>query len=482
MGLNPGVYFDSDLNQFTLQGKSSSYVFRITNSGLLEHLHWGEGVHGDVVDDLSYLSADSNVISFDAGEKNSKMLEFSDYGTGDFRTPSFHVRLNNGTWITPVKYKNHQIIPGKPTIEITDPTNPQSFLPLLYATTEEATSLIVTLEDLLTGIEVNLHYTIFHQFDILTRRTVINSKHESVSIESLQSATVDFPQSNACGGDSSFHFTHLSGAWARERHLETRPLGLGTASISSKRGVSSHQHNPFAVISRGPYHEDQGEHFAFNLVYSGNFMIEAEVVQTGRLRVNTGINPFNFRWELNSNGSFLSPEVVLAYSNHGMGEISRQLHKLYQTNLIRGYWRDLPRPILVNSWEAMYFAVTHEKIINNLAIPASELGIELVVLDDGWFGKRNSDRTSLGDWYVNELKFPQGLGPLATEVNDLGLMFGIWMEPEMISVDSDLYRAHPDWALHVGDRPRTEGRNQLVLGIKIKIISFFIHFFTMNNS
>lgn len=211
-----------------------------------------------------------------------------------------------------------------------------------------------------------------------------------------------------------------------------------------------------------------------NLVYSGNFLIDAEVVQTGRVRVQVGVNPFNFGWKLNRQERFASPEVVLAYSGNGYGKISRQLHKLYRTRLARGFWRDLRRPILVNSWEAMYFDVSEDKIVNNLAVPAAKLGIELVVLDDGWFGERHNDRTSLGDWYVNTDKFPNGLGGLATQVNDLGLSFGIWMEPEMISVDSDLYRAHPDWALHTGDRERTEGRNQLVLDLSRADVCDFI--------
>jgi len=466
----PGIFYSPILRQFTLQGPASSYVLRIdVINNLPEHLHWGSPVHvaSQTPDNLAFLAIESAARAFDVGAKSGMQSEYSDYGTGDFRAPSFRVRYPNGTTISPLKYLSHSIIPGKSRI---DPA-----LPAVYIESEtEATTLQIILQDDVTGLIVELWYTQFHGYDVITRQTVISSPvaaEAPVFVEVLHSATVDFHAATSATG---YQFSHLSGAWARERHFVSRSLGLGSTSIESRRGASSHQHNPFALLSDGPAHEEHGEHFAVNLVYSGNFLIDAEMVQTGRVRLNVGINPFNFEWKLAPGARFVSPEVVLAYSASGYGEISRQLHELYRTRLVRGVWRDLRRPILVNSWEAMYFDVSEEKIVNDLAIPAAELGIEMVVLDDGWFGERHDDTTSLGDWFVNQDKFPNGIGALAARINGLGVKFGIWMEPEMISVDSELYRAHPDWALHTGDRPRSEGRNQLVLDLSRPDVCEFI--------
>ena len=466
----PGITYDPLTRQFLLQGPSSAYSFRHTVQGLLEHLHWGGAVNspltGSDTDNLEYLAEDSVGRSFDAGPKNSQLLDWADYGTGDFRAPSFRVKYANGTTVSPMRYLTHVIVPGKPRMD--------QGLPAAYVEdVGEATTLQITLEDDLTGLQVQLWYTQFHQFDIVTRQAMVVNVQRvptALVVEVLNSATIDFPVSTQGG----YHFSHLSGAWARERHFVTHELTIGTSSIQSRRGASSHQHNPFALLSDGPAHEEHGENFAVNLVYSGNFLIEAEVTQTGRVRLNAGINPFNFAWRLASGARFVSPEVVLAYSGSGYGAISRQLHQLYRTRMARGFWRDLRRPILVNSWEAMYFEVTEDKIYDSLAVPAAKLGIELVVLDDGWFGERHDDTTSLGDWFVNQDKFPNGIGALAARVNALGLKFGIWMEPEMISVDSELYRAHPDWALHTGDRPRTESRNQLVLDLSRPDVCAFV--------
>jgi len=418
LGINGSITFNEAEGQFTLSGPSSSYSFRIKGKGeQLEHLHWGKKVPSNA--GLSFLSLDSIPISFDPGVKNALMHEWSDYGTGDFRSPSFQVRYSNGTSISPLVYVSHSIVPGKPKL---DPSQPATYV----EEEEEATTLEILLEDPLTSLQLRLYYTQFRDYDIITRQAkVIAPSSSSVPLpwvlKNLQSATVDFPFLE------DYHFSHLSGAWARERHFVTHPLRLGSTSIESKRGASSHQHNPFALLSDGPPQEEAGDHYAVNLVYSGNFLIEAEVVQTGRVRLNVGINPFNFEWKLDAGATFTSPEVVMAYSSSGYGEISRQLHRLYRTRLARGAWRDLPRPVLINSWEAMYFDVSEEKILNNLAKPAADLGIQLVVLDDGWFGERNNDRCCLGDWNLNRNKFPSGLASLANQINDLGLSFGIWM-------------------------------------------------------
>jgi alpha-galactosidase len=254
----------------------------------------------------------------------------------------------------------------------------------------------------------------------------------------------------------------LSGAWVRERHMERRALAPGMQGVESRRGASSHNDNPFiALLSKGA-DEDHGDVYGFNLVYSGSFTAQAEVEQYGTTRVTMGINPFNFSWLLEPGQQFQTPEAVMVYSSAGLGAMSRTYHRLYRTRLCRGKFRDAARPVLVNNWEATYFDFNAEKI-ESIAEAGRELGIELFVLDDGWFGKRDSDNSSLGDWIVDSSKLPSGLEDLAQRVRKLGLQFGLWFEPEMISPDSDLYRKHPDWCLHVPDRRRTEGRQQLVL-------------------
>ena len=232
--------------------------------------------------------------------------------------------------------------------------------------------------------------------------------------------------------------------------------------MESTRGASSHQHNPFIALLRKDTTEDNGEVYGFNFVYSGNFLAQAEVDQFNNTRVTMGINPFDFSWKLDAGESFQTPEAVMVYSSEGLGDMSRTYHELYRTRLVRGTYRDKERPILVNNWEATYFDFNEEKILE-IAKAGSELGIELFVLDDGWFGKRDDDRSSLGDWFVDHNKLPNGLGSLASNVKEMGLEFGLWFEPEMISVDSDLYREHPDWCLHVPGRSQSESRNQLVL-------------------
>eukprot|EP00002_Diphylleia_rotans_P001871 TRINITY_DN1109_c0_g1_i1.p1 TRINITY_DN1109_c0_g1~~TRINITY_DN1109_c0_g1_i1.p1 ORF type:complete len:781 (-),score=187.29 TRINITY_DN1109_c0_g1_i1:62-2404(-) len=454
------VYYNAALKQFVLHGRDSSYVFRVDRDGNLEHLHWGARV--DETDDLSFLASDSIPTSFDPGNKNAKLFEFSDFGTGDFRSPSVLIEYADGSRVSPLIYKSHTITAGKPIVDAAQPA-------VYVESSAEATTLKVTMVDSLSLLEVDVYFVVYHSFDIISRRMVVrNTSKAKVSLLSVQSTTVDFPTRK------DFTLTTLTGAWSRERFLTTRSIDIGFTNTESRRGASSHQNNPFGVLSVGSYSEDFGEHYGFSLIYSGNFLLEIERVQTGRVRVNMGINPFNFRWSLDVSASFASPECVLVYSNKGISNMSRQLHRLYATRLSRGRWRDLPRPILVNSWEAMYFDVSESKIVNNLAVPATEMGIELIVLDDGWFGQRDNDTCCLGDWYVNTKKLPNGIGGLASEINRLGLKFGIWMEPEMISENSDLYRAHPDWALQVPGRPKTESRNQLVLDMSRQEIRDFI--------
>jgi alpha-galactosidase len=310
--------------------------------------------------------------------------------------------------------------------------------------------------DSLTGLKVALSYTVFEEFNVITRSVkFINEGTQTLKLLNALSLCVDFR-------DADFDFLHLHGAHVKERYIERQPLRHGIQSIESTRGASSHQHNPFIALLRKDATEDSGEVYAFNFVYSGNFLAQAEVDQFSSTRVTMGINPFDFCWILEPDEAFQTPEAVMVYSSEGLGSMSRTFHDLYRTRLVRGTYRDKERSILVNNWEATYFDFNAEKIID-IAKVGREVGIELFVLDDGWFGKRNNDTSSLGDWFVDREKLPDGLDNLALRVQEMGMEFGLWFEPEMISVDSDLYRKHPDWCLHVPGRNRSESRNQLVL-------------------
>ena len=362
------------------------------------------------------------------------------------------MRGANGSSVTDIRYRSHRIYPGKPKLE---------GLPATYTNDDsEAETLEIVCVDELTGAEITLIYAAFSKLDVITRSVrIANTSDKPFSIERVHSAAVDFTEMD-------FDMLHLQGRWAKERTLVTRHLEFGLQGIHSRRG-SSHNNNPFIALARDGYTEESGEVFGFSFVYSGNFAAEVEVDCMRSTRVLMGTDPVDFAWKLEPGESFQAPEVVMVYSDHGVGGMSRTYHKLYRFNLCRGEWKTKKRPIIVNNWEATYFNFDSEKLVA-IAKDAADLGIEMLVMDDGWFGKRNNDKSSLGDWYVNEDKLKGGLAELVRRVNALGVKFGIWFEPEMISPDSDLYRAHPDWCLHTEGRERSIGRNQYVLDMSRK--------------
>lgn len=387
--------------------------------------------------------------------KNTKLLEFSDQGTGDYREASFKLTFSSdGSTVCPVRYKGHRILDEK--VPMPPP------LPAMYTdNSDEATTLIVEMEDSLTNLSIFLYYTVYHDYDIVTRRTVVvNNSDQPLTLRHCASGTFDFD------AESDFYMTQLAGGWARERHMVTQRLDYGVKEIKSSRGASSHQFNPFIVITPNKEpDEDTGECFGFTLVYSGNFSAKCEVTEYGRLRVNMGINSDGFMWYLDNGkntNTFCTPEVVMSYSSSGLGGLSRTLHRAFRERLLPRRWRYQIPPVLINTWEAAYFNVTHE-IVLDIARAARKADIELLVLDDGWFGRRDNTLSGLGDWYPNVRKFPFGVDGVARAVNEIGLKFGIWVEPEMVSIDSDLYRNHSDWCLCMPTRGRTTGRNQLVL-------------------
>jgi len=437
---------------FHLQTSGTSYIIAIVDGKYPVHVYWGKKMATPDMDNALL----KRWMVFSANEEGEDYtLDFlpQEYPCGcgtDFRSPAVSVVYDDGGRTTQLHYESYRVVTGKPAL---------TGLPATYVESdEEADTLELILRDPVKGLKVTLRYTAYNNIDVITRSAIItNDGTAPVIIEKSLSAGVDFEHSD-------FDMITLTGAWARERHIERNALRSGVQSVESRRGASSHQANPFFALASKNATEDYGDVYGFNLVYSGNFTAGAEVDQIFRARAWIGINDYDFAWMLPCGESFFTPEAVMVYSSKGIGEMSRTFHRLYRTRLVRGKYRDEPRPILVNNWEATYFDFTEEKIIA-LAKEAAALGIELLVLDDGWFGQRNSDKCSLGDWYVNRDKLPGGITQLAQRVNEQGIKFGLWFEPEMVSPDSDLYRAHPDWCIHVPGRPRTQCRNQLTLDL-----------------
>jgi len=458
------IIYDNNTKSFHLIAKNTSYILQIHEDGYLSHLYFGRKLRNFNCNNLLALKERcsfspnpnpcNSILSLDTLPQ-----EYPSYGTSDFRTPAYSIQLDNGTTITDLRYESHKITNGKPKLEN---------LPATYVEDDdEAQTLEIVMFDSLIGLKVILSYTAYENYDAITRNVkFINSGNEDLKLLRALSMSIDF-------NNSDYDFLHLHGAWARERHVERTPLIIGTQSVESRRGSSSHNQNPFIALLSKDANEEYGDVYGFNLVYSGNFLAQAEVDQYKTTRVSLGINPFDFSWLLKPNESFQTPEVVMVYSSNGLGEMSRTYHKLYRKRLCRGAYRDKTRPILVNNWEATYFDFNADKI-ESIGKTAKELGIELFVLDDGWFGKRDGDNSSLGDWVVDKKKLPNGLDDLANRINNLDLQFGLWFEPEMVSPDSDLYRSHPDWCLHVPGRSRTQGRNQLVLDLSREEVCDYI--------
>jgi alpha-galactosidase len=374
--------------------------------------------------------------------------EYPSYGNSDFREPAINVSKYNDMHIPTFKYQSFEITAGKPKLKGLPATFVKDF--------NKASTLKIHLRDDYLQANLTLIYTIFSDLPIITRSVLIENKgNEALCIKRIMSAALDLP-------DKDFHFIHLAGAWGRERHVKVRKLDSGIQSISSLRGASSHHHNPFLALKRLDATEHYGEVYGFNLVYSSNFLIQAEVDHYDVTRILLGIHPFGFEWKLPPQDTFQTPEVVMVFSDKGLNGMSQAFHNLYRQHLIQSQWAKVDRPILLNSWEATYFNFNEDKLIR-IAKAAKGLGIELFVLDDGWFGNRNDDKSSLGDWFANSTKLPNGIEGLAKKIKELGLKFGLWIEPEMVSPDSELYRNHPDWVVGIPHLPKTFGRNQLVL-------------------
>ena len=449
------VYYDRESKTFHLKNHSISYLMKILPNDQPGHLYFGKAVSRegsyDYLIEPSCRPMSSYVFEWEyTFSLEHTRQEYPSYGTGDFRDPAISIRLADGSTVSEFHFERYEVTAGKPAL---------AGLPATYCEEEsEAQTLHLFLKDPLTGVRLELLYTIFADLPAIARSArIVNEGEKPVQVEQAMSLCLDLP-------DAEYEWLQLSGAWARERHIHTRKLEQGIQSVGSTRGNSSHMHNPFIVLKRPETTEMSGEALGFSLVYSGNFLAQAEVDTWNVTRVLMGIHPSGFSWRLEKGESLQLPEAVMVFSDEGLNGMSRVYHKLYRERLARGYWRDRPRPILINSWEAAAYNITEEKLVE-MAARAAGFGVELFALDDGWFGDRNNDLRGLGDWHRTRDCLPDGISSLAEKIEETGLKFGIWVEPEMVNKDSDLYRAHEDWVLRVPDRKMTHSRNQYVLDL-----------------
>ena len=450
------IYCEKD-RIFTLQTKNTTYQMQVDRYGFLLHLYYGKKTDTCMDYLLTYYDRGFSGNPYDAGEDRTYSMdtlpqEFPCYGNGDFRSTAFAVENADGSMSCDLRYKSHKIFDGKYNLE---------GLPAVYASEEEAQTLEILMEDPVTGVKVVLLYGVLPAQDIITRSvSVKNESSGKIYLNKIESASLDFLY-----GD--YELLTFYGRHAMERNVQRVPVVHGTQKIGSVRGTSSHQYNPMMILAEKETTEDKGNCYAMSFVYSGCFQGEVLKDQLNQTRMMLGLQEEAFRYPLETGEMFQAPEVILSYSSEGMNRLSQNLHHCIRQHICRGKYKEEIRPILINSWEAAYFDFTGDTIYE-LAKAAKEVNIDMLVMDDGWFGKRDDDNSGLGDWFVNEKKLGGTLGNLIKRINDLGVKFGIWIEPEMVSEDSDLYRKHPDWALTVPGRNPVRSRNQLVLDFSRK--------------
>ena len=452
-----GIKFSEKNKIFTITTKKTTYQFQVDGFGFLLHLYYGARIEGEMYYLLTFYDRGFSGNPHDAGADRTYSMdvlpqEFPCMGNGDYRSSALIVQNMDGTYSCDLRYQGYEIQEGKYGLK---------GLPAVYASSEEAQTLVIHMEDPVTKVRADLLYGVLPEYDIITRSVKIqNQGNEKIYLEKAASACLDF-----LWGD--YDLISFYGRHTMERNFQRTPVEHGMQLMGSRRGTSSHQYNPFMILCDRKTTETTGSCYGMLFVYSGGFRMEAEKDQFNQTRAIMGLQSEKFRYPLMPGEEFIVPETVLTYSAGGFEQLSHNLHKCIRTHVCRGKYRDLVRPVLVNSWEAAYFDFDGEKILE-LAKNAADLGMEMVVLDDGWFGKRDSDNSGLGDWTVNEKKLGCSMGELAAKVNQMGLKFGLWIEPEMISEDSELYRQHPDWVLQIPGRKPIKGRNQLVLDFSRK--------------
>lgn len=449
------INYKEETKIFTLETRQATYQMQIGKFGHLFHVYYGNKIGKAEVDYLvrgadagfsgncyeAYLE-DERTYSLDEFKQ-----EYPTFGSADFRSSCLAVEYQNGSQTTELRYKTHRIYKGKYALQ---------GLPAMWGSEEEWETLEITLLDAHYPVEVTLLYGVLPEYDIITRAVKItNHMNDKIILNRALSTCVDLQ-------DHAYDLLSFYGKHNMERSLMRRPICHGKQAVDSVRGTSSHQQNPFAILCDHTATEDYGNCYGFSFVYSGNFLAEVEVDQYEQTRMVMGIHPTGFRYTVESGDTFTAPEVVCAYSRDGLGTLSRNYHKAFRNHLVKSQFAKKRRPILINNWEATTFDFNEDKLLA-IAKEAKELGVEMLVMDDGWFGKRNNDMSGLGDWFVNTKKLPQGVKGIAEKVNQLDMKFGIWVEPEMVNEDSDLYRTHPDWCFQIPTRKGVYSRAQLVL-------------------
>lgn len=451
------ITFNETTRIFTLTTAHTTYQMQADAQGYLLHLYYGARTAGEMDYLLNYGDRGFSGNPNSAGNDRTYSLdalpqEYPSLGTGDFRNYALNIENADGSQCCNPVYITHKIAAGKYTLK---------GLPFVRAEENEAETLKIILEDPVTKVELHLLYGVLEKEDIITRSVIIkNAGKAPVTVKKAQSACLDFLH-----GD--YDLIKFYGRHAMERNMERMPVSHESTRIGSRRGTSSHQYNPGVILAGKNTNEDSGSCYGMLFVYSGNFLVEAEKDQYDQTRIQMGLTDELFAYPLEAGAEFIAPEVILSYTNKGLSRLSQQYHHCIMNHICQGKYVHANRPVLINSWEAAYFDFTGDTIVE-LAKEAKALGIDMVVMDDGWFGKRNDDNSSLGDWYVNEEKLGGTLTKLIERVNVEGVKFGIWIEPEMVSEDSDLYREHPDWAITIPGRKPVRSRNQLVLDFSRK--------------
>ena len=453
-----GIVYSKADRTFTIQTKNTTYQMQVDPYGFLLHLYYGKKTDGSCMDYLlTYYDRGFSGNPFDAGDDRTYSMdalqqEYPSYGTGDYRSTALIIENADGSTACDLRYRSHHIFNGKYKIP---------GLPAVYADETESQTLEIVMEDAVTGVEVTLQYGVLPDYDVITRSEKIVYRGEGkICIKKAQSACLDFVQ-------GKYDLLTFYGRHAMERTLQREPVTHGSHVIGSVRGTSSHQYNPMMILADEHTTDQYGNCYAMSFVYSGNFKGETLKDQFGQTRALMGLQDEMFSYPLAEGEIFYTPEVLLTFSGSGMNLLSQNLHRCIRQHICRGKYKESVRPVLVNSWEAAYFDFDGDTLYE-LAKEAKNAGIDMLVLDDGWFGKRDDDNSGLGDWFVNEKKLGGTLGDLIKKINDLGVKFGIWVEPEMISEDSNLYREHPDWALTIPGRNPVHARNQLVLDFSRK--------------
>ena len=443
---------------YKLDTDNTSYIFRECESGHLQHLYYGRKIHADaqvLCEKHVSIPGNTNIYSpdFNNFSLEDMCLEMSSWGKGDIREPFIEVSHADGSSTSDFLFESSKITLGKEESET---------LPGAYDEDGNVGHLTVILKDSNYNLKLELHYYVYEKCNVITRSAkFINESTDDVRLNRLMSMQLDF-------NDSDYELSSFNGAWIREMNRNIISLEAGKYVNESVTGTSSNRANPFVMIARHNTSENFGECFGFNLIYSGNHYEAAQVNSYGKLRIVTGINPSLFSYKIRAGESFETPEAVMTYGYAGFNSMSHNMHDFVNNNIVRGKWKNRVRPILLNSWEAAYFNINEKKLLR-LAKAGKEAGVELFVMDDGWFGERNDDTSSLGDWTPNEKKLPGGIREIADKIKALGLDFGIWVEPEMVNVKSRLYEKHPEWVVDIPEKPHPEGRNHWCQGLNVNV-------------